>query len=209
MRILIGQRGSTLLEMITALAISGVIAAPLAAIFSTQLRLPEKVVSELKSAQQTQKSTQVISEDTMSARSFAPGQEPDYGTFSWLELTGDAPISITARYFWDQEQQELLRLFTRGGVLNPANKVISGIKEYGDVSFQHIPPNWSYDQAGKTWSYTEGKMEVDITQTLESGAGFESTISTDKLVMDFRLQTELPAPVPSPVPALQLIEGPY
>ena len=209
MRILAGQRGSTLLEMITALAISGMIAAPLAALFSSQLRLPAKVVSELKSAQQTQKSTQVISRDTMSARSFAPGQAPVYGTFSWIELTGDEPIPVTARYLWDQEQKELLRLLTRGGVANPANKVISGIREYGDVSFQNTPPNWSYDQASKNWSYTEGKIEVNITQTLESGAGFESTISTERLVADFRPQTELPAPLPSPAPALQLIEGLY
>lgn len=57
MKIFRQQLGLTMVELTVVLAISGLIAIPLTSIFGTQLRIPQKIASEINASSQIQKST--------------------------------------------------------------------------------------------------------------------------------------------------------
>jgi hypothetical protein len=199
-----GQLGVTLLEVVVGMAITGIIAVPLVAVLGTQLSTPVKLVSNVKSTQGVQRSILVFSEDPASAQTFTPGVEPDYGTFSWFELTGDIPVLQSSRFFF--QDGAVFRELTRSGEPSPALVVASSIAQYGDVFFQHVAPEWIFDVPSKTWNYTEGKMEISITQTIRSDRDETvAAINTRNLAVDFRPQLRRPdvPPVTSSVRPLE------
>jgi len=210
MKIAMRQVGNTLVELTVALAITGIVAVPLTGIMSQQLSVPGKIFRRVTTDQQELKSNLMLAEDAAKAQSFFAVEEPlDYGTLSWFELTGDSPVAVSARYFWDPINQAVVRMLTIGGVEATSYLVVANIAKYSDVSFQHIAPSWQFDPVTKSWSYTEGKLEVAITQTREAGTGADELISTVRLVTDFRPQIDLPAPLPGrlapPAPALNQV----
>ncbi len=194
-----GQRGFTLLELSVALAISSVLMVAMVAIVAAMIRVPIKVSSELKASQQVQKATLLITEDASMAQSFTAGAEPDYGTFQWYEFTGTSPVSVSARYYW--ANQEVLRVLTRGGEASSPQVVMAGILQYSDVVFQYTAPAWTYNDSTKLWSYSEGKVTVSLTTTHEAGAEYPDTVFTASLLSNTRPETDRPVPLPgSPLP---------
>lgn len=197
MKIPRGRTGNTLIEMSLALAITGLIAMPLAATVGVQLKVPVKISREVVAKQQELNSTQVIADDTSIAQTFAPGLAPDYGSFSWNEFSADRPVPTSSRYFFDNEKQSLFRVIKRGDEETSPQLVVTGIKSYADVTFQHNAPKWSFDATKKTWSYTEGKMEVSITRTRQIEGG-EASTAKEGLLAEFRPQLTRPVARPAP-----------
>ena len=113
MRVLRHQLGMSLIEVTLSLAITGLVAVPLTSIISAQLRIPAKISSNVVASRQIQRTTLVLIEDAQAAESFAVGSDPDYGTFSWKELAGPAPVELTAR---------MLATSTNGTVWDPRDQ---------------------------------------------------------------------------------------
>lgn len=190
-----GWAGNTLIEMTLALAVTGLIAAPLATSIGFQLQTPAKISREVVAKQQDLKSTLVIADDTSLAETFAPGLAPDYGTFSWNEFSADRPVPTSSRYFFDKGF--LFRAIKRGDEGTPSYLVVTEVARYADVTFQHVAPKWSFDSTTNTWSYTEGKIEVSITRTRQTEEGEASTVN-ERVVADFRPQLTRPVVRPAP-----------
>lgn len=194
MKLIKSQVGNTIVELTLALAIAGVVSVPLTGIIASQLRTPLRVSNEINAARQLQSSTVVMMDDAVSSRSFTPGENPVYGTFSWVEFAGTTPVPVTARYYWSEG--DLFRDLVRGGDVRPPFLVIKGLSDYEDLQFDYQPPKWDYDPFAKSWSYTEGRIAVDINVTREVTSEFLELVRRGALVADFRPQQELPAVLP-------------
>ncbi|MBI2908430.1 MAG: hypothetical protein HYX92_12355 [Chloroflexi bacterium] len=196
-----GERGSSLLELMVAMAGSGVLLVIFTSMIAGAIRIPVKTASELTAAQQIQNATLMVSEDASMAHSFTPGVEPEYGTFNstWYELTGSSPVPISVTYSWDN--QRMLRVLTRDAEVGPAHAVIDKVLNYGDVTFQYTAPSWTYNPATKGWTYVEGKVTFSMITTHEAGAEFPNTVFSANLTADRRQQIDLPAPLPATLPA--------
>ncbi len=200
------ERGMTLMEVVIALAVSGILLTSLASILAGIVRIPVKVSSELAASQGIQNAVLAITEDANIAQSFAPGEAPDYGTFTWTEYTSASPVRVTARYYWADEK--LFRALDRRTNLlipeDPRRVVLGGVLEYSDVVFQHIAPSWTYSPVTRKWTYSEGKVTVSVKTTQEAGAEFPDTVFTAQLLADLRPQIDRPVPLPGrlapPVP---------
>ena len=160
----------------------------------------------------------LLIEDAQAAQEFTPGSDPEYGTFSWIELAGPEPILVTARYFFKSEEGAVpgcdvnqqtepgtvLRQLTRGGELIPPIVILNGILVFCEVEFQVEDPIWAFDSETKSWTYTEGQVTVIINRHLEAGAAilegtsFGEQTFVQKLVADFRPQGIRPVPPPPP-----------
>jgi len=196
------QLGLTLVELTMVLAISGLIVVPLTSIFGQLLRVPAKIAAEVNASRQIQKSTLVLLEDAQAAQAFERGSDPEYGTFSWVELAGPSPLPVTSRYFFKpgvgEEEGLLLRELVRGTQGTAPIIILEGITEFNQVSFQVEEPTWDFDSVTGTWTYTEGKIVVLISQVHEAGAGFGEETLTETLTADFRPQERRPVALPPP-----------
>ena len=197
----------TLIEMSVTLAISGVIMGPLAGIMAIQIRAPVKVVSEITTKRQIQKASLVITEDASAAETFELAEEPpDYGTFLWEELSGGDPVPVSVRYFFETsidlksgvETGTLFRDIVPGGRDLPPKVWLNGIARFEDVDFQFFEPSWFFDPTTRDWSLDDGKVAVTITQTLEAGAEFEATVTTETVIAHLRPDITRPVEQPSP-----------
>lgn len=195
MKLLRGRAGNTLIEMSLALAITGLIAVPLATTIGIQLQLPVSISREVLVKQQDLKSTLVVADDTSVAQTFTPGEAPEYGTFKWKEFSEDRPVPASSRYFFEKEA--LFRVIKRGNEETPPHLVATEVAQYADVTFQHIAPAWSFDSNTKTWSYTEGLIDFSITRTRKTETGETITV-VNHLVADFRPQLTRPVVRPAP-----------
>ena len=218
MKKLKGQLGLSLVEISVVLAITGLIVVPLTAIFRSQLVIPEKIAGEVVATRQIQKSTLLLIEDAQAAQEFTPGTDPEYGTFSWVELAGPEPIPVTARYFFkpgegaapgcDVNQQTepgtVLRQLTRSGDSVPPIVILESILVFCEVEFLVEDPIWDFDSETRSWTYTEGQVTVIINRQLEAGAAaregtlFGEQIFVQKLIADFRPQGIRPVAPPPP-----------
>ena len=203
---LINQGGMSLIELSATLAISAIILVPLTSIISLQVRTPVKVVSEITAKRQLQKASLLITDDASAAETFELAAEPDYGTFFWQELSGGDPVPVTVRYFFEPvidkeskiETGVLLRDVTRGGQGRPPKVWIAGITKYEDVVFEYTPPEWAFGELSRGWTLGDGKIEVTVTQTLDAGAGFDATVTTDKRIAHLRPDITRPVSQPRP-----------
>ncbi|MFH1140331.1 MAG: hypothetical protein V1724_01370 [Chloroflexota bacterium] len=216
------EKGTVLLDLTIAMAITGILLVSLASIAAGIIRIPVKTQSELSASQGIQNAVLAITEDANTAQSFTPGVAPDYGTFTWHEFSGASPVQVTARYYWDGGDvswaNENGEVFWRTGAVyrgldrreNPLipeesrRVVVDGVVQYADVVFQHTPSSWTYDPATRKWTYAEGKVTVSVKTTQEAGAEFPDTVFTAQLVSDLRPQIDRPVPLPGrlapPVP---------
>ena len=200
----INQGGMSLIELSAALAISAIILVPLTSIISVQIRVPVKVVSEITTKRQLQKASLVITEDASAAETFELGSEPDYGTFTWEELSEGDPVPVTVRYFFETiidkdskiESGILLRDVIRGGQQLPPKIWIVGVKKFDDVIFQYTSPQWIFGD--RDWALDDGKIVVTVTQTVEAGAEFADTVTTETMTAHLRPDITRPVIQPSP-----------
>ena len=202
----INQGGMSLIELSAALAISAIILVPLTSIISVQIRVPVKVVSEITTKRQLQKASLVITEDASAAETFELGTEPDYGTFTWEELSRGDPVPVTVRYFFETiidkdskiESGILLRDVIRGGQQLSPKIWIVGVKKFDDVIFQYTSPQWTFGDVSRDWALDDGKIVVTVTQTVEAGAEFADTVTTETMTAHLRPDITRPVTQPSP-----------
>lgn len=191
------QLGLTLIELTLAMAITGLIATPLAATFSAQILIPKKITTEVAASKQIQKSILVLVRDAQAAQSFTPGapNSQEYGTFAWNELAGADPIPVTAKYVF--REGRVLRELARSDQGGLPIIVLDGIVVYDQVKFRVLDPVWDYDSENNTWKYTEGKLIVTIFEfqdQISAVLGKQTIVQT--LVAAFRTKIERPVSKP-------------
>lgn len=200
------QWGMSLIELSAALAIGAVIMVPLTSIISIQLRAPVKMVSEITAKRQLQKASLIMTEDASAGETFELGTGQEYGTFFWEELSNGDPVPVSVRYFFDAaidreskiETGTLLRDVTRGGQDLPPKILLEGISKYEDVVFEYTPADWTFGDLSRDWTLAGGKIEVTATQTLDAGAEFGATVTTEKIIAHLRPDMTRPVNQPSP-----------
>lgn len=180
-----------------ALAIAGLMSVPLTGVVATQLSTPLRIADLISTSSKLQASTIVLLNDAVSAQSFTPGEDPEYGTFRWLEFSGSIPVAVSAQYFWQEES--VFRLLSRGAFSSPPFLVIGEIEKYSDVVFRHTPSVWVFDENTQKFVYTRGRIAVDLDIRRESSTGVEEILKRGFVVADFRPSFERPAPFPSPL----------
>lgn len=204
---MIDQGGMSLIELSAAMAISAIILVPLTSIIAVQVRTPVKLVSEITAKRQLQKASLMITQDAAAAETFEMGTEPlDHGTFFWEELSGGDPVPVSVRYFFEPvidkdskiESGIVLREVIRGGQGQPSKTWIVGITRYQDVVFEYTAPEWTFGGLSRDWTLGDGKIEVTVTQTLEAGAKFDATVTTEKIIAHLRPDITRPVIQPSP-----------
>jgi prepilin-type N-terminal cleavage/methylation domain-containing protein len=129
------QAGVTLLEVVVAVAIMGLILAPLATILNQFVFLPSRWDTSLALSNDSRAVGQAIATDARQAQTFIAGANPNYGTFSWTDRTGSATSSVSVLYFWDSANLELVRRETVDGATTDRT-VAGGILDYSHVILQ-------------------------------------------------------------------------
>lgn len=127
------QAGLTLIEMIIALAISGLVMGSLGAALTQLIFLPQQSSDELTLLHNLRQAAQWISEDARQAQTFTPGTQPDYGTFTWADRSTFPVTTHTVRYYYSNADLSLWREQTVGGS-SQAIVVADNVLNYSDVS---------------------------------------------------------------------------
>lgn len=128
-----GQRGVSLIEIALVLAVGGLILPPLAGILYQLRWIPFQQAHQLSIDHSMRQIASWVSEDSRMAQSFAPGSDPEYGTFGWTDYTESPAVSYSARYYWDDGA--LVRDFDDGAGTT-TTRIATNVREYSDVTFR-------------------------------------------------------------------------
>lgn len=128
----------TLVEVVIALAVMGLLLPAIAGILYLMMSVPFRGGNTLETSLEADQSLEVISGDARSAVGFSPSAgPPDYGTFSWTDYTVVPPISDTVRYYYSPTNTSLVRQETLGSDVR-SRAIARNILSYGDVSFVSV-----------------------------------------------------------------------
>ena len=189
------QAGLTLIELVIVMAITGVVMVPLGAIAVSQLTIPTRIAERVISSERIQNISVSLAQDAWAAGDFTPGVEPEYGSFSWTEFSGAAPVPASAKYLF--KEGNVFRVQSVGEQASPPELVISSVATFDDAVFVHTPSEWVFDELAKEWVYTNGKIEVAIRVTRETGKGLTEFIFETLTVVSFRPQLSAPVGFPN------------
>lgn len=129
------RAGFTLIEVIIVLAVMAVVMAPLGAVIYQSIRIPQQSSDALTLLHSVRQATSAIADDARQAAAFAPGTQPDYGTFSWADRTGSTVSTYSVRYYYSSADARLMRQETVDAT-SQTTVVSDNIEAYGDVSLQ-------------------------------------------------------------------------
>ena len=196
MRFLPRQSGYTLIELVIVMSISALVMIPLTGIVASQiLKAPARVRGQLTAAHQSQNVIVNLAGDALAAQEFIPGNtaEQEYGIFKWFELSGQFPVLVSARYFWEDGQ--VFRQASFGDNSSPPQVAINNVAAYEDVVFDFTPSEWVFNPVSKKWQYNAGRIDVRSAEVEEAGAGFTDTVFVVDTVTAFRSQLTRPVPL--------------
>jgi len=174
-----GQAGFSLVEVVIALALLGLIIVPLSNILGQLIWIPGARIDTLAAQRSGRQAARWITYDARQASSFTPGSEPDYGTFDWVDRTGGAPVTYAARYYYSDTDNSLMREESVDGFPTTVS-IAAHIANYSDVSIQ------------KTGSL----VLVSITTTIESTREAITKTTSIKAYMRSVVPTVAPTPPP-------------
>jgi prepilin-type N-terminal cleavage/methylation domain-containing protein len=123
------ERGTTLVELLVAMAISALVFGIITTIFVQFMLVTRWGNSQLKISSDFQLASIWLGRDALEAASFTPGTGTEYGTLSW------ADSSQQFRYSYNPTDQTLIREHFDTGVLQSTNTVARYIANQSDVVF--------------------------------------------------------------------------
>jgi len=174
------RAGFTLVEVVIALAISGIIMASVVTVLSLLLNLPVPMSDELAALDNLRQAVQWVSADARQAESFVAGTQPDYGTFAWVDRFVSPAVAHSVRYYYSAADSSLVREETAGG--SPSSRVLSThIAAYGDVSLHE----------------SAGVVSASLTVSVDSLRG--TIVKSASFTVQRRPSAPTPAPTPTPL----------
>ncbi len=187
-----GERGFTFLEVVIALAVSGLVVSTLAGALSLALVQVPKQGAKLAIEGQHQLARYWVARDANSAEQYTVGTSPTYGTFTWRDFSGESTVTYEAAYYYDSALKALMRQEKMTSAVQDTFQVATGILQQSDVSF--------------AWSAGQRKVTVSITSTVLEAVAVGDQSRAATLVAFLRYEAEGPVsppsdvPVPTPVP---------
>ncbi len=221
MRRLAQTGGFTLVEMVVALAVSGMLMSILATSFYMLAKTPAEQSDQLNAVEDLRFAARWLTRDGQLAQTFASGTSPDYGSFSWADYMSSDPVTRSVTYAYSGTY--LLRNEYVNSSLVSSQVVARNIADYNDVSFTYSAPQFLQNSTTGLWSLIGGIVTSTITSTVrQTGNPTDQVIGTT-IVSQLRAQSERavnsPGATPTPVPmpgqtgfycaSLNLIVGQY
>ena len=213
--------GFTLVEILVALAVSGMLMSILATSFYMLAKTPAEQSDQLNAVEDLRFAARWLMRDGQLAQTFASGTSPDYGSFSWVDYTGSDPITRSVTYAYSGTQ--LLRREYANSNLVSTQVVARNIAAYSDVNFVYSAPQFLQNSATGLWSLVGGIVTSTITSTVRQTGNPTDQVIDTTVVSQLRAQSErtvnAPGATPTPVPlpgqssfycaSLNLIQGQY
>ncbi|MBI2919032.1 MAG: type II secretion system protein [Chloroflexi bacterium] len=150
-------RGFTLVEVVIALTIAGLLVTALAGTLSLTLSQVPKEGAKLAVENRQQLARYWLARDANSAETYTLGTSPQYGAFTWTDYSGQTPVTYDAVYYYDAALSALMRQVRQNGVVQETFQVAGDIVQESAVAF--------------AWSEAEQKIAVTVTPTIEEAPG--------------------------------------
>ena len=158
------ERGITLLELTIALAVMGVVSAPLAGLTFEFVVRPSSTLGRLSGSADIRLVSDIIADDARSSQSFVVvGVDPVYGSFEAVDLTRDPPQSRSITYLFNAEERAMARQTSLNGVLQEETLVMRNIASFDNVRF----------------TFEEGDLNITLDEVVPEGLeGILSTVGS-------------------------------
>ncbi|GEM_PF-1808234 len=184
------SRGFTILEVVIALGVSGLLVATLAGTLSLTMAQVPKQGAKMAVENRLELARYWITRDANSSESYTLGTSPQYGTFAWRDFSGEATVNYQTIYYYDPTLGALMRQEKRDSITQSTFQVAADILQEGDVAFN--------------WSAAQQKVTVVITPTIQEAHAVGDISRTGTLVAFLRYEAEgvvsPPGEVPIPTP---------
>ena len=180
------MRGFTLAEVLIGLALTGLVVTGLAAAVFALIWLPGRPQDTLTAMRDIEQASLWLGWDGNRAEGFSP--TPGYGTFSWVDRSGSAPVSYDVNYSFSSG--ELVRQEKQGGVVQSTLSIARNIAQASDIAF-----NWT--------ATPSPYLRTAVTSSVES-AGAQVTALSGELTASLRPRTDAPASVPPAAPGTRI-----
>ena len=182
------QRGFTLLEIVIALAVTGIFVALLASAIGFSMRQTPKEAGKLVVENEMALARYWVTHDANCAESYTALADPQYCSFEWSDFSGEETVDYVATYYYASEIQAVMREEEQDGVVQSSFKVADNIL--------------SYDEAIFTWSAGTGTLTVDITPTIEEAPAVGDISRDGTIVASLRYEAEPLVAAPGEEPVL-------
>jgi len=135
------ERGFTLLEVLLAVVLIGLMMPAIGAALVMFLTVPARESDELNAIHQVRVAADWITLDGMRAKEFEAGSDPVYGTFSWEDRTGEIIYYHEVEYRWEDgkliRQDSVKRWENNDWIYDSESEIAiaRNIGNYSDVEF--------------------------------------------------------------------------
>ncbi|MBI2865742.1 MAG: prepilin-type N-terminal cleavage/methylation domain-containing protein [Chloroflexi bacterium] len=185
-------RGFTLVEVVIALAVTGLLVTTLVAALSLTLTQVPKEGAKLSVENRIQLARYWLTRDANSAEGYTTGTSPMYGTYTWEDYTGETTVTYQAIYYYNPTLKALMRQEKMDGVVQSTVQVAADIQQESHVAF--------------AWSPAQSKVTVTLTPTVLEAPAIGDITRTATVVAWLRYESEPlvsppgDAPIPPPPP---------
>jgi len=138
------ERGFTLLEVLIAIVLIGLMLPAIGAALHMFLTIPPRESDELTAIHQVRIAADWISIDGKRAEEFSPGSDPVYGNFTWEDRTGNTSYYHNVVYRWEDgkllREETVQHLDENNDWIGSEQEIAiaRNIGNYSDVEF--VPP---------------------------------------------------------------------
>ncbi len=192
------QLGVTILELVAALAIAGIIAPLVGGIIFMLLFFPGRSQADIATQQDLQLLSRWLSTDANRASSITTSGlgSDEYAQFSWTEFGSTSTVAVTVTYSYDTTSTSVIREEQRDGATHERNPVARNIDSLGDVTFSVVAtPGWKRDESTGIYDFRPATVSVSMTSTAEK-AGVDDAELSRVVIAELRAQFERGVPTP-------------
>ncbi len=165
------ERGFTFVELIIAMALTGIIVSVMGSALFHFLSTPARQSDHITAVNELRFALDIIQNDGVQAQSFTSSEAPDYGYFTWEIYDPDlgTVVTYTASYSYDDGGGRLIREETKDGTIK---SIASHIDAAEDVVF--------------ITNEEANAVMVTITVTVDNGGGY-SVVETGTRNIEMRV----------------------
>ncbi len=185
-----GEKGFTVLEVVIALVITGILGTAIAAAIPMVMTWAPQQGNKLGVEEDLSFARYWLTRDANAAETFIPLSTPQYGLLYWRDFSAGSMVSYNVTYSYNSTTSSLIREERQNGVVISSLPVARKIITQNDTQF--------------TWSPSTRKLTVSVNATIEDAPGVGTHSRNATIVTTLRPVAELlvspPAEVPIPPP---------